>query len=163
MNIGDAIDVNGDSRLTKLVLGDGTNTNVYLTAISGLSAIKSLEEIDIRGYEAITNMDLSALVNLTTFKATGSGLTSFAPANGVNLTSAILPARIQSIVLNAADVTAITYTPTTTLRKVELRNVTGSWDAKGFVNTWLALLSDTQLGVAELTLTGINWTNMTAA
>lgn len=162
LNIGDAIDVNGDSRLTKLVLGDGENTNAYLTAISGLTAIKSLEEIDIRGYEAITNMDLSTLVNLTTFKASGSGLTSFAPANGVILTSAVLPATIQSIALNGADVTAITYTPTTTLRSVELRNVTGTWDAKTFVNTWLALLSDAQLAEASLTLTGINWTNMTA-
>lgn len=162
LNIGDAIDVNGNSRLTKLVLGDGENANVYLTAISGLAAVKSLEEIDIRGYQAITSMDLSALINLTTFKATGSGLTSFAPANGVTLASAVLPDTIQSIVLNAADVTAITYTPTTTLRSVELRNVTGTWDAKTFVNTWLALLSDAQLAQASLTLTGINWTNMTA-
>lgn len=163
LNIGDAIDVNGDSRLTKLVLGDGTNTNAYLTAISGLSSIKSLEEIDIRGYQAITSMDLSTLINLHTVKASNSGLTSFAPANGASLTSAILPASLQSIVLNAADVTTITYTPTTTLRKVELRNVTGSWDAKGFVNTWLALLSDEQLANAELTLVGIDWTGMTAA
>ena len=163
LNIGDAVDVNGDSRLTKLVLGDGTNTNAYLTAISGLSAIKSLEEIDIRGYQAITNMDLSALTNLTTFKASNSGLTSFAPADGISLQSAVLPASIQSIVLNAANITAITYTPTTTLRKVELNNVSGSWDAKDFVNSWLALLSDAQLANAELTLTGINWTNMTAA
>jgi hypothetical protein len=31
------------------------------------------------------------------------------------------------------------------------------------VNTWLALLSDAQLEAAELTLVGIDWTNMTAA
>ena len=161
LNIGDAVDVNGNSRLTKLVLGDGTNTNSYLDAISGLSNIKSLEEIDIRGYQAITNMDLSTLTNLHTVKASNSGLTSFAPANGISLTSAILPSSIQTIALNDANVTAITYTPTTTLRKVELKNVTGSWDTKTFVNTWLALLSDAQLANAELTLTGINWTGMT--
>ena len=94
LDISDAIDVNGYSHLTKLVLGDGINTNVYLTVISGLSTIKSLEEIDICGYEAITNMDLSKLENLTTFTATGSGLTSFAPANGVSLTNAVLPTTI---------------------------------------------------------------------
>jgi hypothetical protein len=58
---------------------------------------------------------------------------------------------------------ALTYTPTTTLRSVSLRNVSGAWDAKTFVNTWLALLSDVQLKNAELTLAGINWTGMTAA
>ena len=162
LNIGDAVDVYGNSRLTKLVLGDGTNTNAYLTAISGLSDIKSLEEIDIRGYQAITSMDLSTLTNLNTFKASNSGLTSFAPANGVSLTSVVLPDTIQSIALNGANVTAITYTPTTTLRNVEIKNVTGTWDAKTFVNTWLALLSDAQLAQASMTLSGINWTGMTA-
>lgn len=162
LNIGDAVDVYGNSRLTKLVLGDGTNTNAYLTAISGLSDIKSLEEIDIRGYQAITSIDLSTLANLNTFKASNSGLTSFAPANGVSLTSVVLPDTIQSIALNGANVTAITYTPTTTLRNVEIKNITGTWDAKTFVNTWLALLSDAQLAQASMTLSGINWTEMTA-
>ena len=163
LNVGDAVDVNGDSRLKKLVLGDGTNTNAYLTAISGLNAIKGLEEIDIRGYQAITSMDLSALTNLTTFKATGSGLTGFAPAAGIALTAVELPSTLQTLSLNGANVTAITYTPTTALRSVSLRTVSGAWDAKGFVNTWLNLLSAEQIAAAELTLTGVNWTGMTAA
>ena len=66
LSVGDAKDVYGNSRLTKLVLGDGVNTNAYLTAISGLSSIKSIEELDIRGYEAITNIDLDTLINLNT-------------------------------------------------------------------------------------------------
>ena len=163
LNVGDAVDVNGESRLKKLVLGDGEHTNAYLTAISGLNAIKGLEEIDIRGYQAITSMDLSALTNLTTFKATGSGLTGFAPAAGIALTAVELPSTLQTLSLNGANVTAITYTPTTALRSVSLRTVSGAWDAKGFVNTWLNLLSAEQIAAAELTLTGVNWTGMTAA
>ena len=163
LDISKAVDVNGNSRLTKLVLGDGTNTNSYLDAISGLSNIKSLEEIDIRGYQAITNMDLSTLTNLHTVKASNSGLTSFAPANGVSLTNVVLPSTIQTISLNSANVTSITYTPTTTLREVSLRNVSGAWDIKTFVFDWIDLLNSEQKSLASITLTDINWTGMSAS
>jgi hypothetical protein len=160
--INQAVGNDRESRLKSLILGDGTTENVVFTEIGGLNAIRGLEEIDIRNFKAITNVELTALPNLHIFKAADSGLTSFVPAAGVTLTNVSLPATIQSIVLNGANVEALTYTPTTTLRSVSLRNVSGVWDAKTFVNTWLALLSDAQLANAELTLTGINWTGMTA-
>lgn len=162
LNISSAVDVNGNSNLKKLILGDGTGINNYLPVISGLGVIKSLEEIDIRGYKAITNIDLGDNINLHVFKADNSGLTSFIPAPGVILTNAVLPTVLQAISLNGANVTSITYTPTSTLRSVSLKNITGIWDAKNFVNTWLSGLTDTQLAQADLTLTSINWTGMTA-
>jgi hypothetical protein len=79
------------------------------------------------------------------------------------LTNVVLPTTIQSIVLNDSNVSSITYTPTTTLNTVSLRNVSGSWDAKTFVLSWIDLLSAEQKSLASITLTGINWTGMTAA
>ena len=162
LSVGDAKDVYGNSRLTKLVLGDGVNTNAYLTAISGLSSIKSIEELDIRGYEAITNIDLDTLINLNTIKATGSGLTSFVPAPSTSIVLAELPSGIQTLSLTRNNVSVITYTPTKSLTEVVLDNITGTWDAKSFVNTWLALFNDSELANIKLTLAGIDWTNMTA-
>lgn len=160
--VNQAVGNDGTSQLKSLILGDGTTQNQVFTEIGGLNVITGLEEIDIRNFTAMTSIELGALANLHILKAEGSGLTSFAPAAGVTLTTVTLPASLQTLSLNAASVAALTYTPTTTLRAVSLRNVTGTWDAKAFVNTWLALLSDAQLANAELTLTGIDWTGMTA-
>ncbi len=166
LDVSAAVGVDGQSRLRRLILGDGTNTNAFLTAISGLVAQTGLEQLDIRGYEGITTMsELASLPNLHVLLASGSGLTVFRPADGASLNSVSLPATIQAIELNKATLAAgaLSYTPTTALRSVTLNNVGGGWDAKGFVNTWLALLNSSQLANAELTLTGINWTGMTAA
>ena len=160
--VNQAVGNDGTSQLKSLILGDGTTQNQVFTEIGGLNVITGLEEIDIRNFTAMTSIELGTLANLHILKAEGSGLTSFAPAAGVTLTTVTLPASLQTLSLNAASVAALTYTPTTTLRAVSLRNVTGTWDAKAFVNTWLALLSDAQLANAELTLTGIDWTGMTA-
>jgi hypothetical protein len=49
------------------------------------------------------------------------------------------------------------------LNTVSLKNVSGSWDVKTFVLSWINLLSEKQKSLASITLTGINWTGMTAA
>ena len=161
LTISQAIGNGGESSLKSLILSDGETENIEFTEIGGLNAITGLEEIDIRNFKSVTNMELTALKNLHIFKAIDSGLTSFIPAVGVTLTNVSLPDTIQGITLNSATVNSLTYTPTTTLRTLTLRNVKGSWDAKSFVNSWLDLLSDAQLSTTELTLTGINWTGMT--
>ena len=156
--INQAVGNDGKSSLKSLILGDGTTENVVFTEIGGLSAITGIEEIDIRNFKVVTNVELSALQNLHIFKAAGSGLTSFVPATGVTLTEVSLPDVLQSIVLNGADVSSLTYTPATALRSVSLRNVTGAWDARGFVLAWLEMLSDNdRFAEAELTLAGIDW------
>lgn len=160
--INQAVGNDGKSELKSLILGDGTSENIIFSEIGGLSVITSLEEIDIRGFKAITSIELSTLVNLNTFKAENSGLTSFVPATGCSLSTVTLPCTIQSISINSASVASLTYTPTKTLRSLSLRNVAGVWDAKSFVNTWVALFSDSELEEVELTLVGIDWTGMTA-
>ena len=159
--INQAVGNSGESSLKSLVLGDGETDNVVFTEIGGLSAIPGMEEIDIRNFKAITNIELDTLKNLHVLKAENSGLTSFVPAVGVTLTNVSLPNTLQSLVLNSATVNSFNCTPTTSLRTVSLKNIKGSWNVKKFVNNWLSLLSDTQLNNAELTLTGINWTDMT--
>lgn len=166
LNLAAAHDVAGGSSLRTLVLGDGVHTNAFLSAISGLTVQTGLEKLDIRGFEAIVTLsELASLPNISVFLAAGSGLTVFRPADGASLNSVSLPATIQTIDLNRVTMgaSALTYTPTGTLRSLTLNNVGGAWDAKGFVNTWLAALSSSQLSAATLTLTGINWTDMTAA
>lgn len=166
LNLAAAHDVAGGSSLRTLVLGDGVHTNAFLSAISGLTVQTGLEKLDIRGFEAIVTLsELASLPNISVLLAAGSGLTVFRPADGATLTEVSLPAAIQTIDLNRVTMgaSALTYTPTGTLRSLTLNNVGGAWDAKGFVNTWLAALSSSQLSAATLTLTGINWTGMTAA
>ncbi len=163
LDIRQAIGNDGESELKSLILGDGETENITFTEISGLSIIRGLEELDIRKYKAITNMELTALPNLHIFKAANSGLTSFVPANGVTLTSVSLPDTMQSIVLNGANVSTLEYVPTTALWNVSLNNIDGSWDVKTFINSWLALFTDEQLADVNLTLTKINWTNVSAA
>ena len=165
-DITNAVGNGGGSLLKSLILGDGVAENNSFTAIGGLQAVPGIEEIDIRGFKAITNMELGNLRNLHVFKAVNSGLTSFAPANSAILTDVSLPITLQTLSLVNNRITSLDYTPTTTLRSVELRNLTGTWattNAKTFVNTWLAMLSTAQIEQASLVLTGINWSGMTLA
>ncbi len=161
--INQAVGNDGTSELKSLILGDGTATNNVFTEIGGLSAIKTIEELDIRGFQKITNIDLSALRNLHTFNAANSGLTAFAPAVGATLTAVTLPNTIQSIALDGASLAALTYTATNSLRSVTMRSVTGAFDVKTFILGWIDLLNTAEKQAAELVLTGINWTGCTAA
>ena len=161
LDVSAAVDVNGNSLLRKLVLGDGENDNIYLSAISGISAMKGLEELDIRGYKAITSMEFVNLPNLHKLYAAGSGLTSFTAADGSVFTEITLPETIQSMSFNGSTINSMTCAANKTLVSFSIRNIQGSWDAKSFVNTWLALFTDAELENVELTLVGINWTGMT--
>jgi hypothetical protein len=161
--INQAVGNDGTSELKSLILGDGTAINQVFTEIGGLSVITSIEELDIRGFKKITNMNLAALRNLHTFNAANSGLTAFVPAVGATLTAVTLPDTIQSIALDGANVTTLTYTATHSLRSVTMRNVSGSFDVKTFVLGWIDLLTTAEQTQAELTLTGIRWTGCTAA
>lgn len=97
---GDAV----GTQLKKLVLGVNTasdsrrNTSLY--NISGLSQAKRLEYLDISGYQAMTNIDLSQHTYLTTLKAYESGLTGLVLANGAPVSLLELPGSLQSLMLD---------------------------------------------------------------
>ena len=162
-----ALDENSQSYIKKITLGDGTNTNNKFTGIGGLATANALEELDIRGFSAITSMTLTALKNLHVFKAVGSGLTSFAPAEGCTLTNVSLPSTLQSITLEDCNVTNLAIENYTTvnsspLRNVSFKNLSGSFDVKAFITNWLADYTDAQLENFNVTLHGINWLNVNA-
>jgi len=94
------------SKMKNLILGiDDPRTdarrNIALVAPSGIANILTLENINIAGFQAMTSMDLRTLVNLKTFRAFASGLTSVQFANGAPITDIELPVALQVLSLNS--------------------------------------------------------------
>ena len=166
LNVSRAATGNTDCLLEGIYLGTESGTNSSLTAISGLNSIKSLKELDIRGFKALTELTLTDLANLNKFLAANSGLTAFSPANGVNLSEVSLPNTLQVLTMSNASVDTFDYTPTSALRYLSLKNVEGL-NTLNFVNSWMsAINSDANaellLKQATFEASGLNWT-MTAA
>lgn len=156
-----AVDNEGKSFIKRLILGDGITTNIKFSEIGGLSVSKSLEEIDIRGMQAMNNIELSSLKNLHIFKALGSGITSFSPAEGCTLNNIQLPDTIQSIVLNKCNVSNnFTIEGITNLRNVIIQDIVGTFDTKSFITNWVSGQSDENLANFSITLSGIEWTGV---
>lgn len=85
------------THLKELILGDGVKTNTTLSTISSLNKAKRLEHIDIRGCKNIKTIDLSELIYLKQFIASGSGLTSIKLPKGSGITKLQLPNTIQTL------------------------------------------------------------------
>ena len=166
LNVSRAATGNTDCLLEGIYLGTESGTNSSLTAISGLNSIKSLKELDIRGFKALTELTLTDLTGLNKFLAANSGLTAFSPANGVNLSDVSLPDTLQVLSMNNASVSSFGYTPTATLRYLSLKNVEGI-NTLDFVKNWVSAINgsanaDLLLKQATLEASGLDWT-MTAA
>lgn len=166
LNVSRAATGNTDCLLEGIYLGTESGTNSSLTAISGLNSIKSLKELDIRGFKALTELTLTDLTNLSLFLAANSGLTAFSPASGVNLSEVSLPNTLQVLTMNNASVESFGYVPTATLRYLSLKNVEGI-DTLDFVKNWVSAINgsaNAELLMKQATFeaSGLGWT-MTAA
>lgn len=166
LNVSRAATGNTDCLLEGIYLGTESGTNSSLTAISGLNSIKSLKELDIRGFKALTELTLTDLTGLNKFLAANSGLTAFSPAGGVNLSEVSLPDTLQVLSMNNASVSSFGYAPTATLRYLSLKNVEGI-NTLDFVKNWISSINgsanaDLLLKQATLEASGLNWI-MTAA
>lgn len=166
LNVSRAATGNTDCLLEGIYLGTESGTNSSLTAISGLNSIKSLKELDIRGFKALTELTLADLTGLNKFLAANSGLTAFSPAGGVNLSEVSLPNTLQVLSMNNASVSSFGYTPTATLRYLSLKNVEGI-NTLDFVKNWVSAINgsanaDLLLKQATLEASGLDWI-MTAA
>lgn len=166
LNVSRAATGNTDCLLEGIYLGTESGTNSSLTAISGLNSIKSLKELDIRGFKALTELTLTDLTGLNKFLAANSGLTAFSPANGVNLSEVSLPNTLQVLSMNNASVSSFGYTPTATLRYLSLKNVEGI-NTLDFVKNWVSAINgsanaDLLLKQATLEASGLDWTTTAA-
>jgi hypothetical protein len=157
------------SVLTLNILGP-TRCNVAL--LSNLNDVTTLEEIDIRNCynEAeeyhFGDLKIGNLTSLHVYRAIGSSITTFKPAEGVILNEVSLPVnRITDIELRnvtftpAVDQTAPTfmYTPDRALKNVVLRGVSGL-DVVKFVNDWLTVITEANIDPksCNLTLENVN-------
>lgn len=100
VNISSVYDSVLGTRLKYLTLGDGINENTSLSEIQGLISAKRLESINIEGYKAINNLNLSEAYYLKEVHAHNSGLKSIDLASGnQNLIKLELPNTLQSLIL----------------------------------------------------------------
>lgn len=166
LNVSRAATGNTDCLLEGIYLGTESGTNSSLTAISGLNSIKSLKELDIRGFKALTELTLTDLTGLNKFLAANSGLTAFSPAGGVNLSEVSLPDTLQVLSMNNASVSSFGYAPTATLRYLSLKNAEGI-NTLDFVKNWVSAINgsanaDLLLKQATLEASGLDWTTTAA-
>lgn len=100
VNVSSVYDSILGTKLKNIILGNGIDENTSLSEIQGLVSAKRLENINIEGYKAITNLNLSEAYYLKEVHAHNSGLRSIDLANGnQNLTTLELPNTLQSLIL----------------------------------------------------------------
>ena len=123
--------------LKKLVIG---NPNVINRLVSDEDTatwinVPNLEYVDITNFEGIASVPIESFKNLHTFKAFGSKLGSFAPAEGSRFDLVELPASIKSLSMTDISFTRsladdFNYTPNTNLDRVTIsksyRETTGN-------------------------------------
>lgn len=150
-------DSESGSRLKSLILGNGTAVNNSFSAFD-VSRAPSIEELDIRGFKAITNITgLDSLTELHILRAENSGLTIFEPADGAVLTDVRLPETVQVLTLRGCAASCLSFTPSDTLLSLTLDSVTGL-DSRAMLTAWMTSISD--FGRKELHLRGIEWTGV---
>lgn len=123
-------DTNVANLLKKLIIGNPNVVNRMTgIATSTWASLTNLEYLDITNYNGIKTIPLSAFKNLHTFKANGSALGSFVPANGSNFDLIELPNTIATIEMNDVGINNLVndfkYTPNTTLDSLTLSNNAG--------------------------------------
>lgn len=153
------------TRLKKLVLGvdvsSDTKRNTSLTEISGLSAAKRLEYLDISGYKSIRTLDLTLFNNFKTLKAKQSGLTSVQFASGSLVEHVELPDTIQNITLRSLSLTTknLIFENKYNLRYIEFYNCTNLASDFSYIFDWYRSKT-TENASCSLIMSGVNWTDV---
>lgn len=88
----------GGTYMVKFLLGNGVN-NPGIDTIAGINSVISLEDIDLRGCNNLSNITLNQLINLHRFRASNSSINTFTPAQGVVFYEVSLPTGLQNISL----------------------------------------------------------------
>lgn len=95
------------TKLTKLVIGNPSSTNLQNFTLSGLGQYDEslgkytgcylIEHLDVQGITGLSELDLSGLPYLTTLKAKGSNINTVTFANGAPITTLDLPSTYTQI------------------------------------------------------------------
>ena len=157
--------------MKKLVIGNPNVRNTTNQDTTTWSKLPNLEYLDITNYEGITSVPLASFNNLHTFKAAGSKLGAFAPAEGSVFDKVELPSSIKTISMTdisfkrslAED---FSYTPNTNLDSLTLSNSSkngiGLDYYRGIILPWVnAINASAQASLLylgkSLSLTNVQW------
>lgn len=155
------------TKLKSLNLGidstTSTKRNTSLKVVSGLASAKSLETLNIEGYQGITSLDFTELKKLKTLNAFASGLTSVSLFDGSPIELLELPSTIQSISLvNANRIPSsglIVEDSWKSVTTINIRNCQGLCSDFNIVKTWFTNKT-TANSKCSLTMEGIAWTDV---
>lgn len=163
LNISEVFNETVGTKFKKLIMGVDTTTddrrNTSLSIISGLTQAQQLEYLDISGYKAITNLDLSSLLYFKTLKAYESGLAGLALANGSPISYMELPDSMQAISFDSLpNLTGDGFKIVNfgrNLTTISIKNCE-KWDYKEFIQNWFNNKLSGNL-YCTLILSGIKW------
>ena len=152
------------SQLKRLVLGDGVSVNSGLTEISGLPQAQALEELDVRGCVGMTSLNIGSIKTLKKVLAQGSGLTSFAPAEGAMLEEVHLPSGLTGLTLKGlAYLEALNVENAgrqlATIQVSDCPKITNNF---AFFKNWNAVKA-TENRLCRVELDGVMWENVAPA
>lgn len=118
--------------MKKLIIGNPSARNnlVSYQDTETWVALPNLEYLDITNFAGITSVPLTSFRNLHAFKAFGSSLASFAPAEGAKFDLVELPNTIKTLSLNNISFTRgiaddLKYTPNSNLDSLMISNSDG--------------------------------------
>ncbi|MCL1606683.1 MULTISPECIES: leucine-rich repeat domain-containing protein [Mediterranea] len=149
------------TRLERLVVGHPEKTNTVLTALSGLGKATNLEELDVRGLQALHTLDLSKHRRLRKLYAAGSGLSSLTLPEGGSLEVLSLPAGVTRLELTRQPILA---TLEVEMNGVSYIDVKGCPGLTGDFARWRDWRKNkaTEDAACSLTLHGVNWHDVDA-
>lgn len=157
------------NNLKKLVIGNPNVVNRMSQDTTTWDKLPNLEYLDITNYEGITYVPLNAFNNLRVFKASGSKLGSFEPADGARFELVELPQTIGTLTLNDISFknnifTDLVYTPNTSLNSLRISNNDGVGQDyyNKIVKPWInsieaSTMANTLYQGKSLNISNINW------
>ena len=158
--------------LERLIIGKDKNTECAIVDVQGLSYMSALKEINIEGCSHLQNTpDIAALSYLSVFKAAGSNIDNFTPAEGITLSEVTLPNTVKSLKLVDCAMGAdaiFDFMPSSALVNIYIDNAKhkinkNAIDTYGIVKNWIEALRedgtiDSSL-VHNIYLKGMEWDN----
>lgn len=157
--------------MKKLIIGNPSIRNATAQDTTTWANLPNLEYLDITNYEGITSVPFRAFNNLHTFKANGSKLGAFDPAEGSVFERVELPSSIKT--LSLVDVsfknnisTDFVYTPNTNLDSLTLSNANSAGIDRSYydriIRPWIAAIDASPQAALlykgkSLTLRNVKW------